>query len=264
MPDSTDTTDSTDRERTTQQELLSELQRLSEKLDRVPTFQDMDEHGKYSGALYHVRFDSWTNALNEVGLDPNDRKITNDELTNELQRLSEELDKIPTTTDIENHGEYSKAIYYKRFGDWNSALEAANLDSSHLSSNLDQPERKQNLLNDLVELAEDLGHIPKQKEIREYTPHSHSTYYHYWGGVQAALEASDADLDEIDTTRKTVPRSIETEELLEELQRLAEKVGRPPKWVDIRKHGKYSDNPYRSRFNSLEDAHRAAGIPTEY
>jgi len=259
-----DTSSTNTRQRATRQELLTELTRLAEDLDRVPTFQDMDEHGEYSGALYHVRFDSWNNALNEAELDPSDRKITNEDLIEELSRLNDTLDTVPTMTDMEKHGEYSKALYYKRFGSWANALEAANLDTSHLDNPLDETERKQNLLDDLVALAEDLGRVPTQKEIREHTSHSHNTYYDHWDGIQAALEASDTDLDEIDTSRNTIPRSIETEDLLEELQRLAAEVERPPKWIDIRKHGKYSDTPYRSRFDSLEDAYREAGIPTDY
>jgi hypothetical protein len=55
-----------------------------------------------------------------------------------------------------------------------------------------------------------------------------------------------------------------TEELLTELQRLAEERGRPPTTEDMRNHGRMSTQPIVNRFGSWIDALREAGLePTE-
>lgn len=52
----------------TDEELLDELRRLADDLDRSPTMQDVREHGAYSPVTYHNRFGSFNDAKSEIGL----------------------------------------------------------------------------------------------------------------------------------------------------------------------------------------------------
>lgn len=253
------------RPKTSRTELINELKRLADKFDRTPTFADMTEHGKYSGVLYVNRFDSWNEAVEAAGLTPNDQnqpRYTDDELLTHLQEFATQLDTdSPSSKKMNSDGPHNSKTYKDRFGSWNKALKEAGLEPKEP---LQTRHTKQDLLDDLVELAQDIGHIPTQKEIREYTNHSHNTYYNHWGSVKDALKASNVDLDAIDMSRKTKPYSIDRQELLDELRRLADELDRPPRWTDIREHSTFSDSPYRSRFDSLEDAYREAGIQLDH
>lgn len=56
----------------TKSELLSEIQRLADDLDReTPRLVDMKNHGKYSSSVYPTRFDTWNDAVEAAGLDTN-------------------------------------------------------------------------------------------------------------------------------------------------------------------------------------------------
>jgi len=109
----------------TDYELLDELHRLAEKLGRSPTRYDLDEHGKYSYKTYQNRFGSWNDAKTEAMLET--EKIPEERLLHELRRLADEVDGIPSVTDMEEYGAHGHVTYYRRFGSWMEALEEADL-----------------------------------------------------------------------------------------------------------------------------------------
>jgi len=187
--------------RTSRQELLNELKRLANDLDHTPTFEDMNRHGKYSALTYRNHFDSWNNAIKTAGMEPNTpRQYTDDDLLEHLQEFATELNHTPTSKEMNKHGPHTSKTYKDRFDTWNNALKQAGLEPNREAPTArSERERKQQLLEDLVELAEDLGRVPTQKEIREHTTHSHTTYYNHWGGIKEALEASELDLDSVNT-----------------------------------------------------------------
>lgn len=57
-----------------------------------------------------------------------------------------------------------------------------------------------------------------------------------------------------------MPAAICRAELLSELQRLADELGRTPRTKDMNQEGKYSQQPYRTKFGSWNDALLAAGL----
>lgn len=54
-------------------ELLNEITRLARKLGQTPTKNEMDELGEYYGRSYRLRFGSWNEAVQQAGLEPNQR-----------------------------------------------------------------------------------------------------------------------------------------------------------------------------------------------
>jgi len=55
------------------------------------------------------------------------RRISNQELLDDLHRLAEQLGDTPTLKEYREHGEYGAQTLYDRFGSWNEALEAAGI-----------------------------------------------------------------------------------------------------------------------------------------
>ncbi|WP_096393910.1 homing endonuclease associated repeat-containing protein [Halorubrum trapanicum] len=104
--------------------LVAELRWLRDEVGRIPTAEQMDEHGGYAYITYYERFGSWREALDAAGFDP-DRGPTDAELLAELHRLRDELEKRPSMNDMTDHGAYGCSTYQRRFGSWSAALEEA-------------------------------------------------------------------------------------------------------------------------------------------
>lgn len=116
----------------TSEELLDELHRLREELDKTPSSTDMNEVGEYWASTYHDHFGTWNNALREAGFEPNqEKKIPTDDLLNELTRLARCLNKTPTKDQMDEVGEYYGQSYQLRFGSWNEAVHQAGLEPNH-------------------------------------------------------------------------------------------------------------------------------------
>lgn len=112
----------------TSEELLEELHRLREELDKTPTTDEMNQLGEYSAGAYQYHFGSWNDALREAGFDPNQSqpgKISTDELLSEIRRLARELNKTPTKKELNDIGKYYGRTYQRRFSSWSKAVRQA-------------------------------------------------------------------------------------------------------------------------------------------
>lgn len=53
-----------------EEDLLDELRRLADELDKTPSGPDMAADGEYSPSTYRRRFGSWNGAIETAGLEP--------------------------------------------------------------------------------------------------------------------------------------------------------------------------------------------------
>lgn len=114
---------------------------------------------------------------------------------------------------------------------------------------------RDDLLDRLTDLADDLGRSPTIRECNEYseTP-SDSTYRDRFGSWSEALTAAGL-------APRTVEAQIPQEELLDSLRALADDLGRPPMRSECDAAAETaSSGTYRNRFGSWTKALRAAGI----
>ncbi|MFC6723291.1 homing endonuclease associated repeat-containing protein [Halobium palmae] len=179
----------------TRAELMAELSTLATTLGRVPTQAAMEGHGPYPADAYLDEFGSWETALLEAGLDPEaletDRFLSisdpafgerlgemaasgdpfRAELLAELRRLRHDLDRIPSSRDLDRFGAYSKTPYRTRWGSWNNSLEAAGL-----SRNPGGKIPTADLRDELHRLAAELDKRPTEHEMNEIGKYSAPTY----------------------------------------------------------------------------------------
>jgi len=241
-------------------DLLAELRRVAESMGRCPTSEEFDEQGCFSAATYFRRFDSWAAALDRAGVSgsypsPSRRQVSDDDLLAELDRLASALGRPPTETEMSELGDHSPKTYRRRFGSWEAALGAAELDLDRRVTGGGKrriPTAK--LVADVRRVAEERGRPPTVAEIRRDGEYAVTTYLDRFGSWNAALDAADLE------PRRSRRNAIPTRELVRELRRLAFRLGRRPRRADMDDHGPYAGMTYYNRFGSWDEALDAAGI----
>lgn len=109
---------------------IDDIKRVASLINRnTVTYDDYIHFGKYSAGHIFKRFGSWDNILLLSGLNPTGlsrKKITEQDLFNEIERIWILLGRQPTSTDIVkgDFSKYSVDTFKRRFGSWRKALEA--------------------------------------------------------------------------------------------------------------------------------------------
>lgn len=113
----------------TTQQLINDLQRVASMLELETISSGMYQlYGEHNRGTYYKRFGTWNHALQEAGLKPFEtipgKKIEDQNLLIEIERIWIKLGRQPTSTDIKNGiSKYSLNTYSRRYGSWRKALE---------------------------------------------------------------------------------------------------------------------------------------------
>ncbi|WP_435153267.1 homing endonuclease associated repeat-containing protein [Haladaptatus sp. DFWS20] len=232
------------------EQLISDLQTFAEKLGEVPKQTAMNDRGPHSSTLYYNQFGSWNDALRAAGFSTNhENGISEDELVLALQELAEELGRPPKFEEMNGHGEYSAFPYFRQFGSWPEAKEAAGLDPKTTTS---RRISREELIDALSELEQELGETPSQKDMCEHGQYSHRPFYREFDLWNEALKAAGFETNH--------ENEIAKEKLLQEMQRMVEKFGRAPTMQEMRDEGRYSPRPYLHAFDSWVGAWNVSGL----
>jgi len=110
------------------------------------------------------------------------------------------------------------------------------------------------LLQELHNLAEELGQTPTAIEMNEQGRFFSSRYCDRFGSWNNALRAADLKVNQVGHGQ------ISDEQLRISLQDLADDLGRTPTAVEMNEQGRYSSTTYCDRFGSWNNALRAADL----
>jgi hypothetical protein len=146
------------RKRYTDEQILEQLSACAERLGRSPTMREFEEDAETTVHPQTViqHFGSWNAAKRKAGLVPR-RFATPDDLLDQLRRLGEELGRVPTAKDLDEHRASmpSKSLYWHTFGSLTTALREAGFDVPV------GEERLERAIEQGAELARKLGALPK-------------------------------------------------------------------------------------------------------
>ncbi|WP_198665720.1 homing endonuclease associated repeat-containing protein [Haloprofundus halophilus] len=230
--------------------LLTELQEFAREIGETPTRTRFNEEGPRSSSPYYRVFGSWNDALEAAGLTTNhENEVSEERLIRALRELDDELDRLPRFEDMEERGEFSGHTYLRRFGSWSDVKEAAGLESERRTS---RRISREELRDELVRLAEELGKPPTQEEMNELGSFSQRPYYRVFDSWSSALRAVGFEPNH--------QNGYEVSTLVAELQTLADGLGYPPTVEQMDEHGRFSAQPYLTTFGSWSAAWDAAGL----
>jgi Homing endonuclease associated repeat len=146
------------RKRYSNEQILAELKACAERLGRSPTMREFvaDEETTVHPQTVIEHFGSWNRAKRLAGLVPR-RFATREELLALLKELGDELGRVPTARDIDEHrGQMpSKSLYWHTFGSLANALREAGFDVPVGEEKLERA------LEQGTALARRLGRLPK-------------------------------------------------------------------------------------------------------
>lgn len=246
----------------------------------------------YSAAEYQNEFGSWDEALKAAGIDKGK------ELLAELQRITDELGKKPTQSEMNSLGKYSSTMYARYFGQWSIAKErlddfraSKDVASQHLeggenasqtesefvwntsleqSANDEQQESPQTggeveytteeLLDYLRELEELFGEPPSEQFVRDYGSYPISAYKKRFKSWNDVIDA--AKLPSIDWEKRS-NRKLTRVEILDELVEYATEIGEVPEPIDVWHNTDLYAITVSDRFGSLTTAFDLAGITND-
>ena len=232
------------------EELLEDIRAVADVVKRSPSLQDYRDHGAYAATTITRRFNSWQGAVARAGFEPHDAdaEIPEAELVEELQRLGDELGKSPTVEAMNTDGKYWASTYKRRFGSWSAALTEAGFEPA--DARMEDQISHEDLLTAIERLAVEVDGPPTFQDMDDRGAYAARTYVNRFGSWNAAVEAAGFE-----------PRSsgrVDDAELLADLRRLRETLGRKPTSTDVREHGQYGLATYQRRFGSWSAALDAA------
>ena len=124
-----------------------------------------------------------------------------------------------------------------------SSTESERTTSEQSSRSDGQQPTRDDLINELQSLIEELGSAPKAPEMDDQGAYSTHEYYQEFGSWNDALDAAGID---------------RRESLLNELERVAADIGEMPSTTQIDAHSRYSSGMYANEFGTITAAREAA------
>lgn len=178
-------------------------------------------------------------------------RIPDEALLKELHQLADELGTTPKVQDMRDRGSFTAKTYQNRFGSWTDALAAAGFEPNKRGPAKIPPDA---LVEELQRLADELGTTPTKVDMRDQGEFSTKVYQDRFDSWNDALMAPGLPVN------SQQPAELSDDELIAELQRLADELESTPKMTDMRDHGKHSPTTYHTRFGSWNAALEAAGL----
>jgi hypothetical protein len=256
-----------------QSHLILKLRALAEKLGHTPSLNDIREQQKrgFPYSHHHISklFGSYSDALRRAGLTLNYRRQFSDSekehMLEQLRRLSR-LNNAPVSTDdvraARRRGLVPPVSHYeKAFGSIAEALRAAGVGvkNRYTDEELIAILRSIDMRLDRPVLPSDI-----EKLFRQGKAPSPKVLAARFGGMRKARAAAGIKQRFRFANGVTgIYQRYTREEMVTQLQNLAERLGRPPSYGDITNAGRSviaSAPTFISMFGSMAEAWRAAGF----
>lgn len=197
-----------------EEKLFNELRIVWDNIGRRPTYLEFKQKGNIPIKVYERRYGTWTKAI-EIFCTQNEEyrsgskgvgfNTTKELLIQELNNIVQEHGlTVLNQGDYEKYGgQYTIQTFYNHFGSWKNAKIAAGLKIARTAPEKDE------LLDELQKVWEQLGRQPLHNEIKKYGKYSHKSYQHVFGSWTKAIYAFITDrqnenIEDIHEAPKTI------------------------------------------------------------
>jgi hypothetical protein len=174
---------------------------------------------------------------------PAHNRIEDEKLIAELHRVADIVDGAPTYDEYDEHARYGSTTLARRYdGSWNKVLS-----ENGYAPNQGQNIPTEDLVSELHRVAEIVDGPPTREDYREYADYSVVPLLHRHG------DSWNTVLTEYgyETNHRV---SIPKDELVSELHRVAELLGKPPAKREYTEHADYSYKPLEKRYDGSWNA----------
>jgi predicted nucleic acid-binding protein len=247
--------------------LIAELEQLDSTTEGCPLTTDVRENSVFSIGEYYEEFGSLERALEAAGIDKEQRLI------DDIQQVAKKVGRRPKTTDIDKLGLHSASVHTSFFGSWGDAVEIAGVadpddfgetdspeqpdsadpggdvhsESTEEPSTASDPEQpaREEMIDELRQLDSATEGCPLTTDLHGEYRFSPTQYYEEFGTWDEALEAAGIDKEQ---------------RLIDDLQQVADILGRQPKTTDMDEHGAHSSGFIGQYFGSWRAAVETAGV----
>jgi len=169
-------------------------------------------------------------------------KTKQERLIDEIFKVADFLDRKPKPIEMSIYSDQSCIKYIYHFGSWNDALEGAGFEPGK-QFNLTRKE----LIDEINRLYEKLGRPPSiNEDIPTHSKYTRTPFYNKFGTWDDTLKGAD----------NTSPSK---EDLINEIQRIANDFDTTPTSQLIQENSKYSLHEFIYEFNNFNNALIAAG-----
>lgn len=152
----------------------------------------------------------------------------------------------PKKSELADQAEFTEGAVSSTFGSWSEGLEAAGLEPR--TNGYTHTE----VLEELQRVTAQIGHSPSRNEWQELGEISAKTVRAHFRSWNEGLRAARLE---------TTPQQTATEEdVLEAIENLATKLGRPPTAQEMEQRGEWSVKVAQRRFGTWNTALREAGF----
>jgi hypothetical protein len=264
------------------EELLTDIQRVGKEFDRPPTLSEYANRGQYDYTSALRRFDGWIATLNTAGYTllttvPSLRYIRTEEtdrvrfestlrvetgfgkrklLLDDLYRLQHQFGDELSAQLVGKCSRYPVTAYQSVFNTVDAAISTIGATPTH--SDVDVQRLDQSLQQSLNEVGDRLGREPTQEEVDALGEYVSITFLARFGSWNAALETC-LNLSDLAQHEAETPNA-----LLWELDYVAETIGYIPRPGRLLSEGQYSESTYLDTFDSWQALYKAAGRGQEH
>ena len=194
-------------EKPSRNDLIEEIEHVSEKLEKRPSMGEFDRQKSIDGDYVYDHFESWDEAIAAADI----IELSKNDLLDELQRLQDELGFPPISTHINEESKFTTHDYQREFGSVEDALEAADIDrESFINQRLEEA----------VSTAD--GNLT-MSDFADSIPYSEGVIYKFYDSWEDAVNSvTDSTVEESDEVQQN--ELTEWYELVRNLKNVCEIV----------------------------------------
>lgn len=209
--------------------MLEVLERLSANLDCVPEEADIKQQTPYTPDQYVEEFGSYMSACRQSDIDLEHYVLM------DIAAIAEEHETIPPLSEYQTEGRFPQSLINSLFESWKEVKKELYRQQSVSGFSTTTDNYREELIYQLQELAETLGHLPAASEISEQTWVTHQDYSAEFGSIEAAFEASGFDVEE---------------RILSDINQVKAELGAVPSKSEYDQYGECSINIVTNHFGS--------------